>query len=105
MKVREVFLLSETVSDLEEGRQFYDKQEKGVGDYFFDSLISDLESLRFFAGIHSKKFGYYRTLSKRFPFAIYYEIKKDIVRVVAILDMRRNPSWIRENLEKKKLTI
>lgn len=28
MKVREVFLLKEAVSDIEEGRIFYDKKEK-----------------------------------------------------------------------------
>ena len=77
-------------------------KKKMGGEYFFDSLISDLESLQFYAGIHSKKFDFYRTLSKRFPFAIYYEIKKDIVMVVAILDMRRAPAWIREKLKKVK---
>lgn len=46
MKVREVFLSKEAVLDIEEGRTFYDKKEKGVGDYFFYSLISDLESLK-----------------------------------------------------------
>lgn len=40
--------------------------------------------------------------SKRFPFAIYYEIDKDIVEVVAILDMRRNPSLIQSKLGKRK---
>ncbi len=60
MKIREVHVLREAVADLENGRLFYDKNEKGVGDYFYDSLISDLEALRFFAGIHGKKFGFYR---------------------------------------------
>ena len=102
MKLREVFLLKEAAEDLEEGRLFYDLQEEGVGDYFFDCLISDLESLRFYSGIHSKKFSYYRMFSKRFPFAIYYEIDKDIVQVVAVLDMRRNPSVIKSKLGKRK---
>ena len=102
MKVREVFLSKEAVSDIEEGRTFYDKKEKGVGDYFFYSLISDLESLKLYAGIHHKKFGFYRAFSKRFPFAIYYEVEDDIVKVIAALDMRRNPSWIREKLGNRK---
>ncbi len=102
MKRREVFLLKEAAVDLDEGRFFYDLQEKGVGDYFFDCLISDLESLRFYSGIHRKKFGFYRMFAKRFPFAIYYEIENDIVEVVAILDMRRNPSLIRSKLGERK---
>ncbi|GBD96157.1 MAG TPA: type II toxin-antitoxin system RelE/ParE family toxin [Nitrospirae bacterium] len=102
MKVRKVIALKEVVVDLEEGRRFYDEKEQGVGDYFFDSLISDLESLKLYAGIHSKRLGFYRMFSKRFPFAIYYEINKDIASVVAVLDMRRHPSWIRGKLDKRK---
>ncbi len=52
MKRRKVFLLKEATVDLDRGRFFYDLQEKGVDDYFFDSLISDLECLRFYGGIH-----------------------------------------------------
>jgi len=102
MKVWKVLVLKEAVMDLEEGRLFYDTKEKDIGDYFFDSLISDLESLRLYAGIHSKRFGFHRMLSKRFPFAIYYEINKNIARVVAVLDMRRNPAWVRDKLEIRK---
>ncbi|MGR3221161.1 MAG: type II toxin-antitoxin system RelE/ParE family toxin [Candidatus Anammoxibacter sp.] len=102
MKRREVFLLKEATVDLDEGRLFYDLQENGVGDYFFDCLISDLECLKFYSGIHSKKFGLYRMFSKRFPFAIYYETDNDIVEVVATLDMRRNPSLIRSKPGKRK---
>ena len=102
MKVRKVIALKEVAVDLEEGRLFYDEKEQGVGDYFFDSLISDLESLKLYAGIHSKRFGFHRMFSKRFPFAIYYEIDKDIASVVAVLDMRRHPSWIRGKLDKRK---
>lgn len=99
MEIREVFVLKEAALDLEEGRLFYDGKEQGVGDYFFDNLISDIESLRFFAGIHKKQFGFHRALSKRFPFAVYYEMEDEIVKVIAVLDMRRNPAWIREKLE------
>jgi len=69
-----------------------------VGDYFLDSLFSDIDSLRLYAGIHSLHFGYNRLLSKRFPFAVYYRIENDVVRVYAILDCRRDPSWIRDRL-------
>ena len=101
MKVREVIALKQVAEDLEEGRLFYDRKEPGIGDYFFDSLISDIESLRLCAGIHSKQYSLHRMLSKRFPFAVYYEIKEDIAIVVAVLDMRREPAWIRGKLEKR----
>ena len=101
MNRRSVFLHEAALSDLEEGKAFYEGLETGVGSYFRDSLIADLESLKFFAGIHAKHFGFYRMLAKRFPFAIYYDITDTEVTVYAVLDMRREPSWNRENLSKR----
>jgi hypothetical protein len=91
-------LLDSAEKDLLDGFKFYESLSKGLGDYFLDSLFSDIESLYLYAGIHASHFGYHRLLSKRFPFAIYYRILKDIIRVYAILDCRRNPAWIRDRL-------
>jgi plasmid stabilization system protein ParE len=94
MKINHIQILFDAENDLYEGRAFYDKQGENVGDYFWDSLLSDIESLVIFAGVHRKKFGFYRMLSKRFPYAIYYDVNGDTASVVAILPMRRNPAWI-----------
>ncbi len=91
-------ILDAAEKDLLDGYDFYECQSKGLGDYFLDSLISDIESLHLYVGIHDLHFGYHRLLSKRFPFAVYYQIEKDIIQVYAILDCRRNPSWIRNRL-------
>jgi len=40
-------------------------------------------------------------LSKRFPFGIYYEVEGQTAYVYAILDMRRDPLWIRSELQKR----
>ena len=52
--------------------RFYEQKAIGVGNYFWDSLIADIESLSLFAGIHAREYDVYRMLSKRFPYAIYY---------------------------------
>ncbi len=91
-------ILDEAEKDLVDGFAFYERQSKELGDYFLDSIFSDVESLHLYAGIHALLFGYHRLLSKRFPFAIYYRIENDIVRVYAILDCRRSPAWIRDRL-------
>lgn len=103
MRVRAVIVLDEAVDDLESGRAFYDRREQGVGDYFVDSLLADMESLRLHGGIHSIHFGFYRALSKRFPFAIYYDLADDFVHVAAILDMRKDPAWIRGKLDERNV--
>lgn len=100
MKIYDVIVLSQVKEDLIEGKEFYDSNEAGLGSYFFDSIVSDIESLKFYGGIHSKHHGLYRMLSRRFPFAIYYDIKGVTVIVVAVLDLRRNPAWIRKRLKK-----
>jgi hypothetical protein len=50
--------------------------------------------LPLYAGIHLKVGGFYRMLVGRFPFALYYLIETQTIDIYAILDCRRNPSWI-----------
>lgn len=101
MIIKDVFILKEAADDLNEGRTFYDLQEPGVGDYFWDSILADIESLIIYAGIHQKKCGLYQMFAKRFPYSIYYEIAKEIAYVAAVLPMRRDPVWIIKRLTKK----
>lgn len=93
-----VVILEDAAGDLESGAQFYESCEAGVGDYFLDSILSDLDSLILFAGVHPIHFGFQRMLSKRFPFGIYYEVEQDVAYVYAILDLRRDPLWIQKRL-------
>ncbi|QOG13258.1 type II toxin-antitoxin system RelE/ParE family toxin [Arcobacter sp. FWKO B] len=88
--------LEEVSFDLKIAEDFYEKQNFGLGGYFRDSLISDIESLWLYGGIHSKVFGLYRLLSKRFPYGIYYDLKDDVIIIIAILDLRQDP----KNIEK-----
>ena len=71
MRINNVVALKEVVDDLNDGKAFYDQREAGIGDYFWDSIVADIESLRIYAGIHSKRYGLYRMFARRFPFAIY----------------------------------
>lgn len=92
-------ILTSAIGDLQAGKDFYDRQEAGVGDYFLDCLFSDTDSLAFNGGIHRKVFGYHRLLSKRFPYAIYYRVDGDVVVICRVLDCRRDPQRTRKLLE------
>jgi hypothetical protein len=76
MKIK---ILESANQDLREGFDFYESQETGIGNYFLETLFSDIESLRLFAGIHSMCI--------------------DEVKVYAVLDCRRDPAWIRKRLQ------
>ena len=99
MRIKDVYILKEAVDDMNEGRSFYDLQEPGVGDYFWDCIIADIESLIIYAGIHRQKLVLFQMFAKRFPYAIYYEVKNQTAIVIAVLDCRRRPSWIRKHLD------
>jgi hypothetical protein len=80
------------LADLRNGFRFYEKIEKGLGGYFLDSLYSDIDSLQVYEGIHPIHFGrFHRSLSKRFPFAIFYQVSGETVLIRAILDLRSDP--------------
>lgn len=95
-------ILEDAAEDMEAGRRFYESRELGIGDYFVESILSDLGSLVLYAGVHRVHLGFHRMLSKRFPFGIYYEVERQTAYVYAILDMRRDPLWIRRELQKRR---
>jgi plasmid stabilization system protein ParE len=95
MKVR---LLRSAFLDLVDGRRFYERQSPGLGEYFFASLFSDIDTLEAYGGIHRQLFDYHRALSKRFPYAVYYKIINQEVVVFRVLDCRQNPMEIRRFL-------
>ena len=55
MRIKNVVVLSDVADDMNDGKAFYDQKEVGVGDYFWDSLISDIESLWLYAKPQIKK--------------------------------------------------
>jgi plasmid stabilization system protein ParE len=93
-------VLDDAKDDLIDGFRFYEDQVSGLGAYFLDSIFADIDSLLLYAGAHRIVFGSHRATANRFPFAIYYRVEGEVVRVRAIIDCRRNPTWIRRRLEK-----
>lgn len=92
-------ILEPAKRDLINGFSFYEQQASGLGDYFLDSLFSDIDSLLIYSGIHPKKFdNYHCMLAKRFPYAIYYSIKQDIILIDAVFDCRQSPENLRKRL-------
>jgi hypothetical protein len=94
-----VILTEEAACDLAEAQLFYDKIEAGLGNYCVDSLLTEIEQLAVYHGFHPVRYFCHRALGSKFPFGIYYLADSHEIRVVAVLDLRRDPSWIRSELE------
>jgi plasmid stabilization system protein ParE len=88
--------------DLLAGFDFYEAQQEGLGEYFTDSLLSDLEGLLIHAGVHVRvRKQVHRALANKFPYAIYYQMQGQEAQVIAILDTRLDPRRIRSALSNR----
>ena len=93
-------ILPSALDDLRDGWNFYEEQQEGLGDYFQDTLFSDIDSLILYPGVHRVVFGYHRLLSRRFPYAVYYQFEGDETIVVwRVLDLRQDPKSIEKKLK------
>ncbi|MEE8057402.1 MAG: type II toxin-antitoxin system RelE/ParE family toxin [Pseudomonadales bacterium] len=100
--IKDIVVLEDAANDMVGGREFYESQAAGLGEYFWDSILSDIESLILYAGVHQRFFGLLRLLSRRFPYAIYYEVSESVAYVIAILPVRNKPSGIKQKLEGRR---
>jgi len=98
MKTYALHLTDDAQTDIYNSEDFYENQSLNLGTYFYDSIISDLDALRHYAGIHAVHFGFYRMVTKRFPYVIYYDIEDDVVVVHAVLHTRMDLKFIKERL-------
>ncbi len=96
-----VRVLKTARADLSAGYWFYEKQQPGLGDYFLRRIYEELELLGRIAGIHHQtKQGFHKMIARRFPYAIFYRLSGDAAEVFAILDGRRSPDWIQQQLKR-----
>ena len=95
-----VRISEDALQDLNDGFSFYEAQEAGLGDYFVACLRADIEGLKVSAGVHRLVYSdYRRLLSKVFPYGIFYTMEEHCAVVWAVIDLRRDPAWIREKLK------
>lgn len=98
-----VVVLQSAKNDLRDGCLFYEMLGGAhLCNCFLATLQGELSSLARFAGIHSRRFGFHRALSRRFPYSIYYDIEDGEARVYGVLDNRRDPDWIYSHLRKAR---
>ena len=98
--MKRIRISPDALADLNEGFFFYEQQEQGLGDYFTACLRSDIEELKITGGTHFKvHHDFHRSLSRVFPFGIFYTSDKETVVVFAVVDLRRDPEFVRRHLD------
>jgi toxin ParE1/3/4 len=95
-------LVPKAKQELKEAFLWYENQEPGLGYEFLISADTARATIQRDPAVYPKVYrDIQRILVQRFPFAIYYAIRSDIIFILAIFHSRRNPDewkkrWIKE---------
>jgi toxin ParE1/3/4 len=99
MKVR---LLAEADAEAKEAACWYDGRQAGLGEEFLAALAKRLQEIEDRPGRFSRletiktKREIHRTILRRFPYSVVYEILSDEVIVLAVAHTSRRPKyWIK----------
>ena len=80
--------------ELNEAAQYYDLEELGLGAAFLEEVDRCLESIQAHpeAGVILRE-EVRRRLLRRFPYALLYRIKPSGIRILAVMNLKRRPTY------------
>ncbi len=84
---------------------YYDLQRQGLGQEFAKEVEDTIERIKqdpeawTVVSISRRT---RRCLTNRFPYGIIYQIRKDIILIVAVMHLRRNPQTWQSRMPKKQ---
>ena len=92
-------LVAEPRADLDVAAayQWYESERPGLGRQFLDQLEAAYDRIaQDPVGYQDLESGIRRVLLRRFPYAVYFAVESDVVVVLAVLHVSRNPAeWQR----------
>jgi plasmid stabilization system protein ParE len=100
--VTEYRLVAEPRADLDVAAayQWYESERPGLGRQFLDQLEAAYDRIaQDPVGYQDLESGIRRVLLRRFPYAVYFAVESDVVVVLAVLHVSRNPAeWQRRRM-------
>lgn len=92
MKVR---ILEDAQLELEDAADYYNQECPGLGYEFADEVFRSIDRITDNPEAwHSLSKRTRRCLTHRFPFAVIYQLREDLILVIAIMHLHRHPdSW------------
>ncbi len=95
----DIVFAPEVADDLGESYQWYESCRPGLGEEFLNCVEASLEQIRRMPQTSSPLHGTYRRrLTRRFPFAIFYDYDSKQIVVYAIFHASRHPDKWKERL-------
>ena len=79
---------------LNEASQYYDLEDPGLGSFFLEEVDRCLQSIEAHPEAGAILRGSVRRrLLRRFPYALLYKIKPSGIRILAVMNLRRRPTY------------
>ncbi len=90
-----LILTEKAQEDLDDAFQWYEDQEPGLGKEFIRCIDAKIAKIKRFPLHHQvvQSDRVRRTLTKRFPFSIYFVGEKELIVIFAILHQKRSPDF------------
>ncbi len=96
MIVRPVRLHEDAEPELNDAADYYDRESPSLGSAFLDEVESGFDRIRAYPDAAAEVAGGIRKLVlARFPYALVYEIRDDVIRILAVAHQRKRPYYWR----------
>ncbi|MBM4328529.1 MAG: type II toxin-antitoxin system RelE/ParE family toxin [Deltaproteobacteria bacterium] len=80
--------------ELDEAVQYYNREAAGLGDDFLSEVLNTLDRIaRFPKASQSCSKRTRRTRTRRFPYGVIYQIRREEILVIAIAHLHREPDY------------
>ena len=100
----EIAFLPPAKQELTEAIAYYNSQSEGLGYEFAAEIKRTLERIALYPDAWVKlSNNTHRCRTNRFPYGIIYQVRKEIILIVAVMHLNREPESWKSRLKKKEL--
>lgn len=97
--VAELIIAPEAQQDIDEAYSWYEDRRYGLGEEFLSCLDAAIQKICRTPELYAKIFKEYRrTLTRRFPYAVFYEFTNEKVYVYSVFHTSQNPEKWKKRL-------
>jgi toxin ParE1/3/4 len=87
-----LFIRKRAENQITEAYKWYEEKQPGLGTSFVECFQSSLHLIQSNPFLYPKKYKNIRsTTIQRFPYGVFYIVEKQLISVIAVLHLSRNP--------------